>query len=69
MNADETRFEEICPYCNTEQGTTCDCMERIKDECTCADYHRCDYYQYIELEKGDSLQRAIDEWEDRTGLK
>ena len=64
-----TDFETVCPYCNTERGTTCDYLEPIKDKCTGADYHHCGYYQHIQRENGDSLQLAIDEWEDKTGFK
>ena len=63
-----TDLETVCPYCNTERGTTCDYLEPIKEQCTCADYHQCDYYQYIQREKGDSLQLAIDAWEDKWGI-
>lgn len=55
-----TQFNEICPYCNTERGTTCDYLEPIKSKCTCADYRHCDYYLYIQGENGDSLQLALD---------
>lgn len=69
MTAGETQFNEICPYCNTEHGTTCDYLEPIKPKCTCANYHRCDYYLYIQSENGDSMQLALDAWEDKTGFK
>ncbi len=56
MTAGETQFNEICPYCNTERGTTCDYLEPIKPKCTCADYRHCDYYLYIQSENGDALE-------------
>ncbi len=61
-------FETVCPYCNTERGTTCDYLEPIKDICKCADYRYCDYYQFAQRENGDSLQLALDEWEDKKGF-
>lgn len=59
-----TDFETVCPLCDTERGTTCDYLEPIKEKCKCADYHHCDYFQYIQRENGDSLQLALDKWED-----
>lgn len=64
MNAGEAAFGEICPYCDSKRGTTCDYLEPIKDICKCAEYRHCDYFQYVQCENGDSLQLALDKCED-----